>query len=103
MTSPSLSPIRKAIAQLLTGIVTWATAVVVSEPGPISASEWVVLLGFAVGAFLVWLIPNDPPGTSLTLDRLRPGAGGYAGAVSYGLLIIILLLVVIFLLTGVLG
>lgn len=59
----SLSPVRKAIAQLLTGIVTWATAVTVSEPGPISASEWVVLLGFGVGAFLVWLIPNEPAST----------------------------------------
>lgn len=49
---------RKAIASALTGIVAWASSVVVSEPLRIEAGEWVQLGGVCVGAFLVWLIPN---------------------------------------------
>jgi hypothetical protein len=61
--------IRKAIAQFLTGLLAWGTAVVVSEPAAISASEWVVAAGVGVGAFLVWLIPNEPTTVSIR-DRL---------------------------------
>lgn len=49
---------RKAIASFLTGGLAWITSVVVSDPAPIKAGEWVQFGGVAVGAFLVWLIPN---------------------------------------------
>lgn len=54
-----LSPFRKAIASLVTGAVTWATAVTVSDPGPITSGEWVTAGGMAAAAFLVWWIPNE--------------------------------------------
>lgn len=58
-----MTPIKKAIAAFLTGLVTWATSVVVSEPTQVTAGEWVQLLGsVVVASFLVWLIPNE--GTS---------------------------------------
>jgi hypothetical protein len=55
-----MSTIRKAVAQFLTAIGGWATAVVVSPGGSISAAEWVVLATAGIGAFLVWLVPNGP-------------------------------------------
>lgn len=58
-----ISTVRKAIAQLLTGLVTWGSAVVVSEPARITSSEWMVLAGGLVGAILVWLVPNEPSDT----------------------------------------
>jgi hypothetical protein len=56
----AMSTIRKAIAQFLTAAVTWGAAVTVSDEAQITAAEWVVLAGGAVGAFLVWLVPNGP-------------------------------------------
>lgn len=58
----TIGPIQKAVAQGLTGALAWATAVTVSEPAAVTASEWVMGAGVAVGAFLVWLIPNEPAG-----------------------------------------
>ena len=55
-----MNTIRKAIAQFLVGLGTWVTAVTVSEPAAVTSSEWAVLFGGLVGAFLVWLIPNEP-------------------------------------------
>lgn len=55
-----ISEARKAVAAALTGLVGWASAVVVSDPGPITAGEWVTLGSGAVAAFLVWWMPNEP-------------------------------------------
>ncbi len=50
---------RKAVAQILTGLLAWGGAVTVSSYKPIAASEWMVLAGVIVGGFLVWWLPND--------------------------------------------
>lgn len=55
-----MSTVRKAVAQFLTGLATWVTAVTMSDPTAITSSEWAVLFGGLIGAVLVWLVPNDP-------------------------------------------
>lgn len=50
--------VKKAVAAFLTGALGWATSVVVSNPEQVTAGEWVQIGSVAVGAFLVWLIPN---------------------------------------------
>lgn len=55
-----MTTVRKAIAQALSGVLAWGTAVTVSGPAQITSSEWIVAAGVVVGAFLVWLIPNEP-------------------------------------------
>lgn len=56
---PTSDSIKKAIAALLTGLLAWGGSVVVSNPTQITAGEWVQAGGVAVGAFLVWLVPNQ--------------------------------------------
>ncbi len=53
---------NKFWAAVLTGLVTWATAVTISPRGDVSSGEWVSLLGLTVTAITVYLIPNtDEP------------------------------------------
>lgn len=54
-----MSTVRKAIAQFLTGLATWVTAVTMSDPSAVTSSEWAVLFGGLVGAVLVYLVPNE--------------------------------------------
>ena len=49
--------IRKSIAAALTGIATWG---ITAQPDGIDSAEWWGLFGVLVGAFLVWLVPNEP-------------------------------------------
>ena len=63
---------RKAIAALLTSTLAWATAVVQSPAGPISAAEWLVLAGAGVTTATVFLVPNEPAddGGAVSLSEL---------------------------------
>lgn len=47
---------RKAIAAALTGIATWGAT---AQIDGIDSAECWGLFGVLVGAFLVWLVPND--------------------------------------------
>lgn len=52
----SLAPYRKTIAAVLTGVIGWMTAVVVSPAEAISAGEWVMgatALATALGVYQV--------------------------------------------------
>lgn len=57
---------RKAVAAALTGTVTWGAT---AQVDGISAAEWWGLAGVLVGAFIVWLVPNEP-GTVNIRERL---------------------------------
>lgn len=89
----TISTIRKAIAQLLAGVLTWATAVVVSEPARITASEWVVLAGVGVGAFMVWLVPNAPQLPPRDSSGRFRGTRGQVNIIGIVVLIILLLII----------
>ena len=54
-----MSTIRKAIAALVTGLLTWLTAVTMSPAEAVTAAEWVTLAGVVVAGFLTWLVPNQ--------------------------------------------
>lgn len=56
-----ISPFAKFYVALTTGMLTVATEIVVSEPSRITSAEWVQVVGVAVGAGLVWLVPNGEP------------------------------------------
>jgi hypothetical protein len=93
-----MNTIRKAIAQLLTGVVTWATAVTLSEPSAVTSSEWVVALGLGVGAFLVWLTPNSPDVNVNIDEALLPyddvPSTRDRGAVAWGTVALVIIAVV---------
>lgn len=56
----ALSRYRKTIAAVVGAGIGWATAVVASDPGPITASEWIMgATGLAV-ALGVYVLPNAP-------------------------------------------
>lgn len=98
-----MSSIRKAIAQLLTSAVTWATAVTVSPQERIGSGEWVALAGMAVAAFLVWLIPNGPqqveivgePVVVADAERGAIDSGSLALGILVGVAMVWLMLVVV--------
>lgn len=50
--------IRKATTALVTSVIVWGGAVVVSPSGPITSAEWVELAGAAAVALGVWAVPN---------------------------------------------
>ena len=52
-----MNTVRKSIAAALTGIATWG---ITAQPDGIDSAEWWGLFGVLVGAFLVWLVPNEP-------------------------------------------
>lgn len=58
-----MSTIRKAVAALVTGLLTWSTATTMSASEAITSAEWVTLAGVFAAAFLTWLIPNTGSGT----------------------------------------
>lgn len=53
-----MSKFAKFYTVLTGGLLTWATAVVVSAPASITASEWVTAAGVIVTAGAVLVVPN---------------------------------------------
>lgn len=97
------SPIAKPIAQILASLVTWATAITVSPESQITAGEWVVLLGFCVAGFLVWLVPNTP-----YINPARDSHGHFAAKeagqtnIWFAVVISVVVVLLILIITGVL-
>ena len=54
---------RKAVGTLIGGLYGWATLVVTSASGPITAAEWLALGGVGVTVAAVYGLANDsqPP------------------------------------------
>ena len=55
-----LAQTRKAIGTLVVGVYGWATYVVTSEPGRVTAEEWLALGGVGVAVAAVYGLTNDP-------------------------------------------
>lgn len=56
MTYHSLAPFKKTVAAVVTGVIGWATAVVVSPDAAIGAGEWVMgatVLATALGVYQI--------------------------------------------------
>lgn len=53
---------RKTITAIVTGLIGWATVVIVSESVKITASEWIALATVLATAVGVYSVPNDPQG-----------------------------------------
>ena len=73
----NLAPYRKTIAAVVTGLIGWATAVVVSPAAAVSAAEWIGLatvLATTVGVYQVPNTPAPPPSP----PRKRDAHGRYA-------------------------
>lgn len=56
-----LSQTRKAVGTAIVGVYGWATTVVLSASGPITATEWLALGGVGVAVAAVYGLTNDPP------------------------------------------
>ena len=56
-----LAQTRKAIGTLIVGVYGWATLVVTSGPGAITAEEWLALGGVGVAVAAVYGLTNDAP------------------------------------------
>lgn len=56
----NLAPYRKTITALTTGLIGWASVVIVSEPTNITATEWLGLAVALATAFGVYAVPNEP-------------------------------------------
>jgi len=54
----NLSRYRKTISAVITGTIGWASAVVVSQPAAITASEWVMGATVLATAFGVYQVTN---------------------------------------------
>jgi hypothetical protein len=50
---------RKTITAVITGMIGWATLVVVSESTKITAPEWIALATVLATAIGVYSVPND--------------------------------------------
>jgi hypothetical protein len=50
---------RKTIAAIVTGLIGWATAVIVSAPEAITAAEWIGLATVLAVALGVYGVPNE--------------------------------------------
>ena len=64
-----MNTVRKSLAAALTGVVTWG---VTAQTNGIDGAEWWGLASVLVGAFLVWLTPNEPVDEGLAA-ALREG------------------------------
>lgn len=56
----SFAPFHKTLAAVVTGTIGWATAVVVSAPAAITASEWVFGATVLATALGVYHVNNQP-------------------------------------------
>jgi hypothetical protein len=54
----NFAPYRKTVSAVVTGLIGWATVVVVSDPSPISAAEWIALATVLATALGVYTIRN---------------------------------------------
>lgn len=54
----SLKKYRKTIVALVTGLIGASSAVVTSDPAPITASEWIMLATVVATALGVYSVPN---------------------------------------------
>lgn len=55
-----LAPYRKTVTAVVTGLIGWITAVVVSDPAAVTAGEWIGLVTVLATAFGVYQATNDP-------------------------------------------
>jgi hypothetical protein len=55
----NLPAYRKAITAIITGLIGWGAAVVVSDRASISASEWILLATVLATALGVYSVPNE--------------------------------------------
>lgn len=55
-----MTPYRKTISALVTGLLGWGAVVVTSESSAITASEWLALGVALATAFGVYAVPNGP-------------------------------------------
>ena len=56
-----LAQTRKAIGTLIVGVYGWATYVVTSASGKVTAEEWLALGGVGVAVAAVYGLTNDAP------------------------------------------
>ena len=54
-----LGPYAKTVAALVVGLLGWGAAVITSEPGAITAAEWLALGTVGATAIGVYAIPNQ--------------------------------------------
>jgi hypothetical protein len=89
-----VNTVRKSIAAALTGLASWG---VTAHPDGIDGLEWWGLFGVLVGAFLVWLTPNEPENVNID-DRLLPydpePTTPERGAVAWGTVALVVIAVV---------
>lgn len=52
---------RKTITAVVTGVIGWVTAVIVSAPDNITAAEWILGVTVLATALGVYAVPNTPP------------------------------------------
>jgi hypothetical protein len=55
----SLAPYRKTVAAVVTGMIGWASAVVVSNPTHVTAGEWIMLATVLATALGVYQVTNE--------------------------------------------
>lgn len=55
----NLGRYAKLVTAVVTGVIGWATLVVNSKAGPISASEWIVGATYLATALGVFTVPNQ--------------------------------------------
>lgn len=55
---------RKTVLAIITGLLGWATMVVASPSGPITAPEWIALATAIVTALGVYAVPNMTAGAA---------------------------------------
>lgn len=55
----NLAPYKKTIAAVVTGLIGWSSAVVVSDPAQITAGEYVMLATVVATALGVYQITNE--------------------------------------------
>lgn len=53
-----LQKYNKTIAAVVTGLIGWAAAVVVSDPAPVTAAEWVMFATVVATALGVYQVAN---------------------------------------------
>lgn len=58
----NLSHYRKTVTALVTGLIGWGSAVVVSDPAPVTAAEWIGLATVAAVGLGVYGVANTPEG-----------------------------------------
>lgn len=55
----NLSPYRKTVTAVVTGLIGWASSVVVSNPTAVTAGEWIMLATVLATSFGVYQVANE--------------------------------------------